>query len=153
MSKNSTFRWRRAAVKNFGSHFLLYFSDRHSRSMNTLSIQRPRPSMEIATPASASAPVKATEVNCEPWSVLKISGLPNRARASSSADRQNETSIVFDSRHASTARDTQVDDRHEIEKAPPDRNVGDVGRPYGVRALDSPHCAGDRDRSGGQVQV
>jgi len=23
MSKNSTFRWRRAAVKNFGSHFLL----------------------------------------------------------------------------------------------------------------------------------
>ena len=40
-----------------------YFIDRHSRSMNTLSIQRPRPSMEIATPASASAPVKATEVN------------------------------------------------------------------------------------------
>jgi hypothetical protein len=31
--------------------------------MKTLSIQRPRPSMEIATPASASAPVKAAEVN------------------------------------------------------------------------------------------
>ena len=27
--------------------------------MKTLSIQRPRPSIEIATPASASAPVKA----------------------------------------------------------------------------------------------
>jgi hypothetical protein len=75
--------------------------------MNTLSIQRPRPSMEIAMPASASAPVKAAEVNCEPWSVLKISGLPNFASASSSATRQNETSIVFDSRHASTARDAQ----------------------------------------------
>jgi hypothetical protein len=24
-----------------------------------------------------SEPVKAAEVNCEPWSVLKISGLPN----------------------------------------------------------------------------
>ena len=75
--------------------------------MNTLSIQRPRPSMEMATPASASAPVKTAEVNCEPWSVLKISGLPNLARASSSAARQKETSIVFDRRHASTARDAQ----------------------------------------------
>ena len=52
--------------------------------------------MEIATPASASAPVNAAEVNCEPWSVLKISGLPNLASASTSAERQNETSIVFD---------------------------------------------------------
>jgi hypothetical protein len=48
--------------------------------------------MEIAMPASASAPVKAAEVNCEPWSVLKISGLPNFASASSSATRHNETS-------------------------------------------------------------
>jgi len=36
--------------------------------------------------------------------VLKISGLPKRASASSSAERQNDTSIVFDSRQASTAR-------------------------------------------------
>jgi len=35
---------------------------------------------------------------------LKISGLPNRASASSSAEMQNDTSIVFDRRHASTAR-------------------------------------------------
>jgi hypothetical protein len=35
---------------------------------------------------------------------LKISGVPNRANASSSAETQNETSRVFDSRHASTAR-------------------------------------------------
>jgi hypothetical protein len=39
--------------------------------------------------------------------VLKISGLPNFAGASWSAARQHETSIVFDSRHASTARDAQ----------------------------------------------
>ena len=75
--------------------------------------------------------------------MLKISGLPNRASASSSAARQNETSIVFDSRHASTARDCPVDDRHEIEKAPPDRNVGDVGRPDVVRRARSSDCAGD----------
>jgi hypothetical protein len=36
--------------------------------------------------------------------VLKISGRPKRAIASSSAETQNELSIVFDSRHASTAR-------------------------------------------------
>ena len=38
-----------------------------------------------------------------PWSVLKISGLPDVAKASSSASMQNSTSIVFDSRHARTA--------------------------------------------------
>jgi hypothetical protein len=31
-------------------------SERHSRSMNTLSIQRPRPSIEILTPVAASVP-------------------------------------------------------------------------------------------------
>ena len=55
-------------------------------------------------PAAASMPVKAALVNWLPWSVLKISGRPKRASASSSASTQNETSIVFDSRHASTAR-------------------------------------------------
>ena len=68
--------------------------------------------MEILIPAAISVPVKAVLVNWLPpcqargrlWSVLKISGLPKRAKASSSADTQNDTSIVFDSRHASTAR-------------------------------------------------
>ena len=55
-------------------------------------------------PAAASVPVKAALVNWLPWSVLKISGLPKRASASSSASTQNDTSMVFDSRHASTAR-------------------------------------------------
>jgi hypothetical protein len=48
--------------------------------------------------------VKAAEVNCEPWSVLKISGLPNFASASSSAAAQKLASLVFDSRLARTAR-------------------------------------------------
>ena len=72
--------------------------------MNTLSIQRPRPSIEMRTSAAISTPVKAALVNWLPWSVLKISGLPNRASASSSAATQNEASIVFDSRQESTAR-------------------------------------------------
>jgi hypothetical protein len=33
-----------------------------------------------------------------------MSGRPQRASASSSAEMQNDTSIVFDSRHDSTAR-------------------------------------------------
>jgi hypothetical protein len=38
------------------------------------------------------------------WSVLKISGLPWRAKASSSVSTQNAVSIVMDSRHDSTRR-------------------------------------------------
>ena len=72
--------------------------------MNTLSIQRPRPSIEILIPAAPSVSVKAALVNCEPWSVLKISGRPNRASASSRASTQKLVSRVFDSRRDSTAR-------------------------------------------------
>src|SRR4051794_3011474 len=72
--------------------------------MNTLSIQRPRPSIEILIPAALSVSVKVARVNCEPWSVLKISGRPNRASASSRASTQKRVSRVFDSRHDSTAR-------------------------------------------------
>jgi hypothetical protein len=49
---------------------------RHNRSTNTLSRHAPLPSMLMAMPLLASRPVKAAPVNCEPWSVLKISGLP-----------------------------------------------------------------------------
>ncbi|MBB4398906.1 hypothetical protein GGD62_008054 [Bradyrhizobium sp. ERR14] len=37
--------------------------------MNMLSIQRPRPSIEILTPVAASGPVKAALVNWLPWSI------------------------------------------------------------------------------------
>src|SRR5467141_5252064 len=100
-----------------------YFRLRHSRSMKTLSIHRPRPSIEMRTPAAASVPVKAALVNWLPWSVLKIAGLPKRASASSSAETQNDTSMVFDSRlvrhahHEGQHRPAgQVDDRHEVEE-------------------------------------
>src|SRR6516165_2769346 len=46
-----------------------YLSERHSRSMNTLSILRPRPSIEILTPVAATVPVKAALVNWLPWSI------------------------------------------------------------------------------------
>ena len=54
--------------------------------------------MEIRPPAACSAPVKSDEVNWLPRSVLKISGGPNRTKASSSASTQDPTSIVFDTR-------------------------------------------------------
>ena len=72
--------------------------------MKTLSIQRPRPSIEMRTPALINTEVKAAPVNWLPWSVLKISGRPYRASASSRASTQNDASMVFDNRQANTAR-------------------------------------------------
>ena len=63
--------------------------------------------MLIAMSFLMSTPVKAALVNWLPWSVLKISGLPCRASASSSAATQNDASIVFDSRHDSMRRENQ----------------------------------------------
>ena len=60
--------------------------------------------MLIRTFASASIWVNARLVNWLPWSVLKISGVPCRASASSSVSVQKATSIVFDSRHDRTRR-------------------------------------------------
>ena len=42
-------------------------------------------------------------VNCDPWSVLKMPGVPV-CSAASSASTQKLLSIVFDSRHDSTCR-------------------------------------------------
>src|SRR3954463_15679706 len=80
-----------------------YFTLLQSRSTNTLSNARPRPSMLTATPADSSRPVNADAVNCTPWSVLKTSGLPD-PKASSSISRQNDPSSVFDSLQAITYR-------------------------------------------------
>jgi hypothetical protein len=72
--------------------------------MNTLSIQRPLPSMQIRQPVAFSRSSQTAEVNCAPWSVLKISGVPKRASAPSSAARQKSLVRVFESRQLSTLR-------------------------------------------------
>src|SRR5205823_2372116 len=50
---------------------------------------------------------KAEPVNCEPWSVLNISGLPWRAKASSRVSTQKAASIVIDNRQDRTRRVAQ----------------------------------------------
>ena len=55
-------------------------------------------------PAACKRPVKTKLVNWLPWSVLKISGVPYRSRASSSASVQKRASSVFDSCQARTYR-------------------------------------------------
>ena len=67
-------------------------------------MHRPLPSIEIRMPAACKRPVKAKLVNWLPWSVLKLSGLPCRARVSSSASVHKLASSVFDSRQARTNR-------------------------------------------------
>ena len=44
---------------------------RHRRSIITLSIARPLPSMLMAIDSAVSRPVNCWLVNCDPWSVLK----------------------------------------------------------------------------------
>jgi hypothetical protein len=88
---------------------VLIFQRAQTRSMKTLSIRRPRPSIEMRTPASSNAPVKAAAVNWLPGQCCKspaelVEALPYLARASSSAARQNEPSIVLESRQERTAR-------------------------------------------------
>ena len=52
----------------------------------------------IAIAFSISKPVNAAPVNFKPWSVLKISGLPCFASASSNVSTQNAASMVIDTR-------------------------------------------------------
>jgi len=54
--------------------------------------------MEMAISASFNTLMKSTEVNWLPWSVLKMSGLPCRASASSTASMQKSASRVIESR-------------------------------------------------------
>src|SRR3954454_19618382 len=108
--------------------------------MKTLSIQRPRPSIEMRTPACCSKPVNRGEVNWLPWSVLKISGRPNRAMASS---RSTYTSTqaelhLHGVRHPPGQHLARrpVHHRDQVEEAAAHRQVGDVGAPGLVRAVD-----------------
>ena len=59
--------------------------------------------MLTLTPAASNRPVNAFAVNWQPWSVLKIAGLPFES-ASSNTSMQKLPSKLFDSRHDSTHR-------------------------------------------------
>jgi transposase InsO family protein len=83
--------------------FFIPFHERHSRSIKMLSKQRPRPSMLTAIFLASSWPVNFSLVNCDPWSLLKISGRP-RPSARSSASKQNSIPIVSDSDQLNTNR-------------------------------------------------
>jgi hypothetical protein len=51
--------------------------------------------MRIAMPSRLRSSVKDVLVNCEPWSLLKISGLPCVRRASSRQSTQNVASMLL----------------------------------------------------------
>src|SRR5271166_2386381 len=104
-----------------------YFSERQTRSMKTLSIQRPRPSIEMRTPASMSAPVKAAAVN---WLTIGVENLRlavsgqcffQRSEAERGVHRVGEPP-------GENGPARPVDDRDQIEEAPADRDVR-VSRP------------------------
>ena len=73
-----------AAVSVGFQMHLFILMERHSRSMNMLSMKRPRPSIEIATPAAAAAD---ESLGGESGALIgiEIQGFPNRSSASSSA--------------------------------------------------------------------
>src|SRR5579875_2076035 len=84
--------------------------------------------MLMAMACPRRRPVKSALVNWLPWSVLKISGLPCFASASSTASRQNSTSIVIESRQAKDPAAEPVDHGGEIDEAARHRDVG-VAKP------------------------
>ena len=79
--------------------------------------------------------------------MLKISGDPWLAIASSSAAMQKPAFSVFDSRQARTFLPGPVHDGDEIEKAKSHRDVGHVGTPDLIRPVDRGGRAADRDKS------
>ena len=77
-----------------------YFTLLHSRSTNTLSNARPRPSMLTATPADSSARERRRR-ELHPLVGVEDLRLPP-LKASSSISRQNVPSSVFDNLQAIT---------------------------------------------------
>src|SRR5271166_2829088 len=65
-----------------------YLIERHSRSMKMLSMKRPRPSIEIATPAAASLPAKALADLGVKLGRLTLALLPAIARTARPAREQ-----------------------------------------------------------------
>src|SRR6267154_1750640 len=91
--------------------------------------------MLMAMPLLASRPVKAEPVNCEPWSVLKISGLPWRAKIFQGLDAEG----CFHRDRQPPGQNTTcrpVEHDGEIDEAARHRDVGDVHSPDLVRTRD-----------------
>ena len=63
--------------------------------------------MLIVTSCRLSTPVKSSLVNWLPWSVLKISGLPYFATASSTASTQKSVFMLMETRQARMRRVAQ----------------------------------------------
>lgn len=82
-----------------------HLTDFQRRSTNTSSRQAPFPSMLILMSTAISKAVNSRLVNCERWRVLKLSGSPKRAMASSTASMQKAVSLVIESQEASTSRE------------------------------------------------
>src|SRR5690606_7699005 len=71
-------------------------SDPQNLSMKMLSSARPLPSMDIWTSFALSAPTNTQDVNCDPWSVLNISGLPCLLMVSRMTSRHHSELIVLE---------------------------------------------------------
>ena len=80
--------------------------------------------------------MKSWLVNWLPWSVLKISGRPCRAKASSSASTQNAASMADRHPPGQNPPAEPVDDGGQVDEAARHRDVGDVHGPDLVGAVD-----------------
>ena len=137
-----------------------YLTLLHSRSTNTLSNARPRPSRLTAIPASSKRPVYSRDVNWEPWSVLKISGPSPRQRLVQRLEAEPPFQGVGKPprEHVPTV---PVDHCGQIHEPTPHRDVGNVRTPdfvcvgqfpiaKQVRVDPRVRCCGGSPRSGKQ---
>jgi hypothetical protein len=79
--------------------------------------------------------VNASKVNWLPWAVLNVSGAPKRCKASSRASmlKVRIQGVRYPPREH-TAR-MPVHDSYQVHEAARHRDVGDVGRPHLIRAV------------------
>src|SRR5678816_1096812 len=121
------------AVRNTHS----YLSDRHSRSMKMLSIQRPRPSMEMRMPASLKGVGKSEAGELRALIGVEDAGL---AVADNGLFQCRNAEVGIHRIRQSPGQDLAagpVHDRNQVEEAAPHRDVGHVGAPHMVRLIDS----------------
>src|SRR5579871_6171299 len=96
--------------------------------MKMLSIQRPRPSMLMAISLAANSAVNFSLVNCDPWSLLKISG-------PASSQRTPQGLYAKVDFHRQRQRPTQhvpaepVHHRHQVDEALRHPDIRDVRAP------------------------